>query len=668
MGDATGPSDEDRLAPLVGLVERLRAEMTELPGGWEALGEELEAKRRRLGLAAATVELLRRQEEVASEEAMEGAAGGEARHVGDQECVSEAAQASVKYQMRPPYGERDWILGQAPAGSPVVGKRPHPPGPGDRGREGPCLKLVTSLPLSVWREHLRPLLPVKAVVQLRRVCKALKALLTDWPMRLQTIKAENLEAALRCFPATESLAMAAQEPPAPAEESRLTEWSRRHGGTLKQVMAVGDGARRLLSSLVRAGALPKLADISLSLENPIHQEILAGRMPGLLKKVHVTMKPGDEEQIAALEHLRHLPHLQIVRLECRSAQETALPLFIPPSLKSLFLTIGPPVQLYSLLRQLPSMLQASGASPRTSRCLVKESRWSSVVLRLPKSCASARRLKTLVLLSTHGPLLGTASIPSLLPGLLSCRATLEVLHCPWAVSSALPATFHAFPRLRTLCLQGGPNEDIDLASPAWELMANGGLPALDALSITGRKFRSSCHEAGGAGEGAGRLVRAFEAVAGTLNRLCLSGDYRDGLPPAACYELGAAIGKLRHLWGLGLAVFSNGQAYFAVGRGLADSGGCPELVGIHLQGLTRKSLDWLTYGSGFIVPSVRSLYIAGSCTGEEALLLCCGLLQMGYKTYAITNLRGRDGNDLPSSIVGCMNALLSAANGMNACM
>jgi hypothetical protein len=101
MGDAMGPSHERRLAPLVGLVDRLRAEVTELQGRWEALGEELEAKRRRLGLAEAAVELLqRRQEEAASEEGEEGAAGGGVR-AEDDECASEGAQASVRYRRAP---------------------------------------------------------------------------------------------------------------------------------------------------------------------------------------------------------------------------------------------------------------------------------------------------------------------------------------------------------------------------------------------------------------------------------------------------------------------------------------------------------------------------------------------------------------------------------------
>jgi hypothetical protein len=56
MGDeATTQSDQAPLAPLVGLVDRLRAEVMEMEGRWEALGEELEAKRRKLRLAEATV-------------------------------------------------------------------------------------------------------------------------------------------------------------------------------------------------------------------------------------------------------------------------------------------------------------------------------------------------------------------------------------------------------------------------------------------------------------------------------------------------------------------------------------------------------------------------------------------------------------------------------------
>jgi chromosome segregation ATPase len=92
MGDATASSDEDRLAPLVGLVERLRAGVTELQGRWEALGKELEAKRGRLGSAEASLELVNtRQDEAASGQQEQAAEGGGLR-AEDQQCVSQAAQ------------------------------------------------------------------------------------------------------------------------------------------------------------------------------------------------------------------------------------------------------------------------------------------------------------------------------------------------------------------------------------------------------------------------------------------------------------------------------------------------------------------------------------------------------------------------------------------------
>jgi hypothetical protein len=89
-------SEETPLAPLVGLVERLRGEVTELQGRREALGEELEAKRRRLRLAEATVELLqRRGEEEAGQEEEGGPGGRGALRADAEEYVSQAAQASV---------------------------------------------------------------------------------------------------------------------------------------------------------------------------------------------------------------------------------------------------------------------------------------------------------------------------------------------------------------------------------------------------------------------------------------------------------------------------------------------------------------------------------------------------------------------------------------------
>jgi hypothetical protein len=161
-------------------------------------------------------------------------------------------------------------------------------------------------------------------------------------------------------------------------------------------------------------------------------------------------------------------------------------------------------------------------------------------------------------------------------------------------------------------------------------MAIGRLPALVTFclaSVGGLSWGQ-----GQAGrEGGCSLPRALEAVAGTLRRLTITFEIRGrDWPAGACYELGAAIGKLRRLMYLKLGAFYSGRAYHAVGRGLAASGGCPELLRLEVVGLIREP-EWLTYEPSLIVPSVRDVMIKGRCTEEEALLWCCGLVQAGYK-------------------------------------
>jgi hypothetical protein len=170
---------------------------------------------------------------------------------------------------------------------------------------------------------------------------------------------------------------------------------------------------------------------------------------------------------------------------------------------------------------------------------------------------------------------------------------------------------------------------------------------------------------GGAIEEGGRLGRAFEAVAGTLKRLTLLGGTVDGLPAGACHELGAAIGKLRRLSYFHLEVFKDGADCHAVGRGLAASGGCPELFELEVSGI-EKNVERLTHEPSLIVPSVRSLSIM-SCLGteEEMLLLCCGLVQVGYKHGLQMLLHGPGFKDLSSSLLACMRVIVRGG-GMNA--
>jgi hypothetical protein len=437
---------------------------------------------------------------------------------------------------------------------------------------------------------------------------------------------------------------------------------RGHGGTLKRVTMCGDGSTGLLESAVQSGALPNLTYFRFSPEDPAHRQIVSSGMLSLLEEIEVTTMQVDEEQLAVLGHLRRLQHLKSFELMCHGAEEAAsqFPPFIPPSLKSVDMTIYIPATLASLLRDLPSMLRASGANLEKIdfTCAGElHADFGAALAQVFRSCAST--LKTLKLSTRVGDVFSRECIHQLVPGLMSCCNTLEVLHCPWAVFSALPATCPTFPRLIELSLDG----EIDLTSPAWGIIADGRVPALASLGITvGRNLLLGRPE----GEGFGRLVRAFEAVAGTLKRLRVSRGWAGqgySMPAGACHELGAAIGKLRRLRYLFLSLSQDGRDLHAVGRGMADSGGCPELFWVQVHGLERN-YDWLTFEPSLIAPSVRDLHIEGHSTEEEALVLCCALVQLGYKYRAGVDLR--DFHDYPLvEFEECMLATL-CGGGMNA--
>jgi hypothetical protein len=473
----------------------------------------------------------------------------------------------------------------------------------------------------VWQEHLSPLLSITEAAGLRVVCKALKVLVRQWPVPIRDLDVEDLEAALRCFPATKELLIISEKPLAPAEECRLVEVLRGHAETLKLVRAGGESAEQLRLSAVRAGALPRLINFQFPFHIylPRYRSILSEGMLRGLEEAFVWIKADDKEQVAALEHLCHLVHLQRLVLTSLNDLRAALPPFIPPSLKSLTLNVRRPA---GLLRELSGVLQTSGASLETITASMYggPSIFDDGGAGLGQVlCACSSTLKSVTLTGPPGR--------AVVPGLVSCCERLETLRCPWGVFSALPATCPLFPRLRMLHIEG--YEVVDLASPGWDVMANGRVPALAILSI-----KSSSKLLGGQGEGRRRMARAFEAVAGTLRQLHLDafpdhGPDR-GWSPGACYEVGAAIGKLRCLRYLDLKLFSDGREYAAVGRGLAASGGCPALSRVVVDKVARN-VEWLSFAPSLIVPSVEYVSIRGRGTEEEVLLLCCGLVQAGYK-------------------------------------
>jgi hypothetical protein len=180
--------------------------------------------------------------------------------------------------------------------------------------------------------------------------------------------------------------------------------------------------------------------------------------------------------------------------------------------------------------------------------------------------------------------------------------------------------------------------------------ANGLLPAFVDLSVDSGRFPWQS-------EGEKRplqLARALEGVAGTLRRLTLEDLALSDAPPStACHQLGVAIGKMRHLCHLSLRLSQDGRAYQDVGRGLAASGGCPPLFELHLNEV-RQNIGCLTAEPSLILPSVRSLHISGGLRnkGDDATVLLCALVQMGYKYGLTTEL------DVDQNYKSCLAAIV----------
>jgi hypothetical protein len=500
-----------------------------------------------------------------------------------------------------------------------------------------------------------PLLCVKEVAGLRLVSKALMMLVKEWPMRLVKIcwwqrGVGDLAAALTCFPAAESLEIEWDDARAPADGSIVRSLLRAHGGTLRRV--VMPRARHLLTSAVQAGALPNLRFLEMDPGDPVHREILARGMLQLLEEMEVNF--WHEEHPAALEPLRCLPRLRRLKLETYGLlEEAAFPPFIPPSLKALSLKVLSVAPFESLLRELPSMLQSSGARLEEIEAVIPgdlSDLGGAALAQVVRACSST--LRTVKLMGPSN-FLSPARTRELLPCLMSCCDTLEVLHCPWSIFSALPATCPSFPHLTDLLVYDGSTKKANMASPAWDIMAGGRLPVLATLSI-----RASHLVEGGGGDA--RLPSCLEAVAGTLKRLTLIGrrgnlESQD-LPTGVAYELGVAIGKLRRLRYLELKLFDDGRAYHALGRGMADSGGCPELFEVNVAAVSKHFLS-LTYEPSLIVPSVRDLQLDGSLTEDEVLLLCCWLVHAGPDE--LYNLVFSFKDYLPTD---CVEAALAAGN------
>jgi hypothetical protein len=163
---------------------------------------------------------------------------------------------------------------------------------------------------------------------------------------------------------------------------------------------------------------------------------------------------------------------------------------------------------------------------------------------------------------------------------MSCCDTLEVLHCPWAVFSALPATCPTFPRLTELHLEGGADE----ATSTWRRRPGTSWPTVDCppspRSTSTASSLISWGWGGGGGLPAGACLRGCGGHAQAVDPHGDpggDGPAGRGLLRARRGDRQAAAPQVPQL-----ELFSDGRDYHAVGRGLAASGGCPELFEVEV--------------------------------------------------------------------------------------
>jgi hypothetical protein len=370
-------------------------------------------------------------------------------------------------------------------------------------------------------------------------------------------------------------------------------------------------------------------------------------------RLRVTSTRGLAPQLAALGLVRQLPALATLELltDSDGGEPVQWPPFVPPSLKTLRIKydLDQPVISRSLLRALPSMLEASGATleclelniPCSFRSLGDGLVHLAQALRV---CSPTLKSFRLSAVDADGDDLGKyAGDPDregyadrverlrvqwtdLLAGVSTCRE-LEVLELlPVEVKPVFPPGT-AFARLTELkVVDYEPEHPSDGGVMGlWEVMASGGMPALAKLTVRlqGRW---------GAEEVKTRVVPAFEALAGTFKRLCLD-IYPLGEWPGnegVAYQLGVAVGQLRRLNDLALNMSDNGRTYHALAHGLAASGGdrpLPLLWRVKVFTHVEDNADLLT---SLLLPSVR-VFISDQMEPSAALVTACAVRQIGYK-------------------------------------
>jgi hypothetical protein len=481
---------------------------------------------------------------------------------------------------------------------------------------------------------------------------------------LGSVRLDRLKAALTAFPRAPSvktyLSPAGNWGAGP--DVALVEWllGGGHGASLTTVTSHtrSDLERTSVLTALAGGALPSLRGVALDLAVATHRASLTeGRLRGMHElRLRVDGERHElQAQLASLGLVRQLPALAKLEVEARGVWVDPVPQwppFIPPFLKALTIYATHCTRFSrSLLRALPRMIGAGGAAMIERLEVEFPSDFRKVGLglvtlaRALRGCAAT--LKGFRISTDEGYFYVGCGIHEdedddddaeeqlerlrwhwavLLAGLSACRE-LEVLILPpyMEVQPAFPpgATFARLSHLQISASKPEEPPDVGLVG-LWEVMASGGLPALAKLRVEIRGHPEVTEEV------KTRVAPAFEAVAGTLTHLCLTLHQADAISVGMGYELGVAVGKLRRLKDLALALDDDGRAYHAFAQGLAASGGESPLPLLWRVGVVVEVDDHAGLLPGLLLPSVR-VFGSAHGTSHAALLTACALRQAGYK-------------------------------------
>jgi hypothetical protein len=524
--------------------------------------------------------------------------------------------------------------------------------------------------MSMWEDHLLPLLTCNDAVWLGGTCKALTGVVRDHFKDLGKINVDYLPPALTTFPRARTVHVDSFCGGRRLEElvRRMREGGRGRDLTRVTTRVVGTS---FFHKALQAGALPSLRNAVASLQLSSHRASLTEGLLAGMHELQLTIECTSdnarmEPRLAALGlvgQLRALTELE-VKVDGGADERMQWPPFIPPSLRSLrieFLS-GNGHVIESLPRALPGMLGASGARLDRLEVLIPENVKAVgdglVHLAQALRCCSPT-LKEFVLDTCESVAFRLynrwkyrADWAEVIAGVSACRE-LEVLALPRISVEPLFPPGTAFDRLTHLEISDHEREHPPAAGVVglWELMASGGLPALAKLSVRLEGVWAGIEEM------RTRVVPALEAVAGTLTHLHVEKwddeqEVREDIVDVG-YELGVAVGKLRRLKDLTIHLDEDNEFYIALGRGLAASGGerpLPLLWQMAVRVDLETSVDQV---ANLLLPSVR-IFVTCLDGSYDAALTACALRQAGYEhTWSLRFPNGNNGRGVAGGI-SCM--------------